>query len=64
MSDSESPNYLAIPAEGIDEVFRNGEVCLEDTIKLALAADQRGTPMAGIFGAGSVWSAPGILDRF
>jgi hypothetical protein len=43
-----------VPAEGIRELHRQAEVCLGGTIQLALAADQRATTMAGIFGAGAV----------
>lgn len=38
----------------IEEIHRQGETCLQGTLQLALAADQRATMMAGIFGAGAV----------
>ncbi len=55
-------------SETIAELHRQAEVCLSDTLRLATAADQRATTMAGVFGAGSValvaaavtiFSAPG-----
>lgn len=54
MDTRETIDFSTIPEGAIEEILRNGEACLEGTIQLAIAADQRATTMAGIFGAGSV----------
>ena len=41
------------PIESVREVLRQAEICLEGTLQLAFAADQRATMMAGICGAGA-----------
>ena len=51
---SKHPDFSSVPDCSINELLRLAEKCLEGTIQLALAADQRATTMAGIFGAGSV----------
>jgi hypothetical protein len=43
-----------IPLPSIKELQRQGEACLQGTVQLALAADQRATTLTGIFGAGAV----------
>lgn len=48
----------------LEEIHRQGEACLQGTLQLALAADQRATIMSGIFGAGAVallGAAAGVL---
>lgn len=40
--------------DAIPELLREGEQCLLGTVQLALAADQRGTTITGVFGAGAV----------
>jgi hypothetical protein len=51
---SDAFDFSQVPDHGIRELHRQAEVCLNGTIQLALAADQRATTMAGIFGAGSL----------
>jgi hypothetical protein len=43
-----------ISLASVQELHRQAETCLSGTVQLAIAADQRATTMAGIFGAGSV----------
>lgn len=50
----ERPDFSAVPEQVVEEIYRSGEACLVGTVQLAIAADQRATTMAGIFGAGSV----------
>lgn len=40
--------------EAVAEIHRQGELCLQGTMQLALASDIRATTMAGVFGAGAV----------
>lgn len=40
--------------ESIREIHRQGQSCLDGTVTLALAADQRATTLCGVFGAGAV----------
>lgn len=48
------PDFSEISKSVIDEVFQNGQTCLQGTVQLAIAADQRATALAGIFIAGAV----------
>jgi hypothetical protein len=48
------PDFSTIPAEAIKELHRQSEVCLQGTVQLALAVDQRAITLTGILGAGSV----------
>jgi hypothetical protein len=41
-------------AAALKELVHQGEVCLSDTVRLAIAADSRATTFCGIFGAGGV----------
>ena len=50
----ERPDFSHVPDQAVGELYRSGETCLMGTVQLAIAADQRATTMAGIFGAGSV----------
>jgi hypothetical protein len=43
-----------VSIDKIDEIHRQGELCLLGTIQLAIAADQKATTLSGVFGAGSV----------
>ena len=43
-----------VSLESVQELHRQAEACLSGTVQLGIAADQRATTMAGIFGAGSV----------
>lgn len=45
------PDFSEVPPEAIKELHRQGEACLQGTIQLAVAADQRATTMAGILGS-------------
>jgi hypothetical protein len=47
-------DFSSVPAGAIREVHRQGEICLQSTVQLALAADQRATTLTGILGAASV----------
>jgi hypothetical protein len=52
---SDAPLDLsAVPSDAIKELHRQGEACLQGTVQLAIAADQRATTLAGIFGAGGI----------
>jgi hypothetical protein len=44
----------AVPDGAIKELHRQGELCLQGTVQLAIAADQRATTTSGILGAGSI----------
>jgi hypothetical protein len=48
-----TPDFSKIPATTAKELCRQGELCLQGTVQLAVAADQRATTLVGIFGAGS-----------
>jgi hypothetical protein len=48
------PDFSNIPAAAAKELCRQGELCLQGTIQLAVATDRRATTLAGILGAGSV----------
>lgn len=48
------PDFSGIPAAAAKELCRQGELCLQGTIQLAVAANQRATTLVGILGAGSV----------
>jgi hypothetical protein len=54
MTMTSKPDFSEVPASVINEIVRNGETCLQGTVQLAIAADQRASAMAGIFGAGAV----------
>jgi len=54
MAAQKLPDFSNIPATAAKELCRQGELCLQGTIQLALAADQRATTLTGILGAGSV----------
>lgn len=43
-----------VAPDAIRELQRQAELCLQGTIQLALAADQRATTLTEVFGAGSV----------
>lgn len=45
------PDFSEVPPEAIKELHRQAETCLQGTIQLAVAADQRATTMAGILGS-------------
>ncbi len=47
-------DFSSLPNNAVDEVLRLGEATLTGTVQIAVAADQRATAMAGIFGAGFV----------
>ena len=47
-------NWANVSDESVRELHRQGEACLDGTIKLALAADQRATTLCGVLGAGAV----------
>ena len=44
----------AVPDSTIGELHRQGEICLQGTVQLATALDQRATTTSGIFGAGAL----------
>ena len=48
------PDFSNIPNETIKEFHRQGEVCLQGTVQLAIAADQRATTLTGTLGAAAV----------
>jgi hypothetical protein len=50
------PNYdfSTVPGEAIKELHRQGEMCLQGTVQLAIASDQRASTLTGILGASSV----------
>ena len=54
MGAAERPDFTDVPDEAVEELYRSGEACLQGTIQFALAADQRATTLAGVFGGGSV----------
>jgi len=54
MEPQKLPDFSDLPVDATDEVLRLGEATLAGTVQLAVAADQRATAMAGIFGAGFV----------
>jgi hypothetical protein len=43
-----------IPDDAVEELLRLGTDCLDGTIQLALASDQRGVTLGAFFGAGAV----------
>jgi hypothetical protein len=47
-------DFSNVPAGAIREVHRQGEICLQSIVQLALAADQQATTLTGILGAASV----------
>lgn len=48
------PDFSQIPPEAIKELHRQSEICLQGTLQLALAVDQRAITLTGILGAGSI----------
>jgi hypothetical protein len=44
----------SVPEESIIELHAQAAACLQGTVQLAIAADQRATTLTGIFGAGTV----------
>jgi len=54
MASTSEYDFSNIPDAAADEIYRSGEICLSGTVQLAIAADQRATTMAGVFGAGAV----------
>lgn len=44
----------AVPDSAIGELHRQGEICLQGTVQLATALDQRATTTSGILGAGAL----------
>jgi hypothetical protein len=50
----EKPNFSRVPAEAVKELHRQGELCLQGSLHLAMAADQRATTMTGVLGAATV----------
>ncbi len=53
-ADQPSLDLSAVPDETIKELHRQGELCLQGTVQLAIAADWRATTLTGILGAGSI----------
>jgi hypothetical protein len=60
MATIEISQLEALPRDAVEELRRGAEECLNGTITLAIASDQRSTTLAGVFGAGSV----GILAAY
>jgi hypothetical protein len=54
MTNASPADFNNVPDEMLGELLREAEECLQGTVQLALAADQRGATMTGIFGAGAV----------
>ena len=54
MAESAKLDLSHVPDETVDEMMRLAEKTLDDTIQLAIAADQRGMTMAGILGATAI----------
>ena len=50
----EKPNFSRVPAEAVKELHRQGELCLQGSLHLAMASDQRATTMVGVLGAATV----------
>lgn len=50
-------DYTKVSDSAVKEFHRLAEVCLQGTVQLAIAADQRATALTGIFGA----AAAGLL---
>jgi hypothetical protein len=44
----------SVPDSLVEELHKEGVLCLQGTLQLAVAADQRATTLTGVFGAGSV----------
>jgi hypothetical protein len=44
----------SLPESLVEELHKEGVLCLQGTLQLAVAADQRATTLTGVFGAGSV----------
>jgi hypothetical protein len=51
---SSAIDLSGVPDESIRELHKQAETCLAGTVQFAIAADQRATTMAGIFGAGCI----------
>ncbi len=49
----QSADYSAIPESVLPELNRQGESCLQGTVQLAIANDQRAVTLTGMFGAAS-----------
>lgn len=47
-------NLSAVPDDTIGELHRQAEICLQGTVQLATALDQRATTTSGILGAGAL----------
>ncbi len=47
-------DFSSVPDEAVKELHRQAEICLQGTVQLAIAADQRATTQSGILGAASV----------
>jgi hypothetical protein len=47
------PDFSKVPAAAARELCRQGELCLQGTVQLSMAADQRATTLVGILGGGS-----------
>jgi hypothetical protein len=43
----------SVPESLVEELHEEGVLCLQGTLQLAVAADQRATTLTGVFGAGS-----------
>jgi len=48
------PDFSNVPQDAARELCRQGELCLQGTVQLAIAADQRATTLTGILGAGAI----------
>lgn len=51
---SQSYDFSGISDDAVEDMFSLGQECLLGTVQLALAADQRATALAGMFGGGFV----------
>jgi hypothetical protein len=54
MAETHRPDFSNIPAAAARELCRQCELCLQGTVQLAIAIDQRATTLTGILGAGSI----------
>jgi hypothetical protein len=51
---SQSYDFSGISDDAVEDMLHLGQECLSGTVQLALAADQRATALAGMFGGGFV----------
>jgi hypothetical protein len=47
----EKPDFSNVPRGAAKELCRQGELCLQGTVQLAIALDQRATTLTGVVGA-------------